>query len=90
MEIRILVPAASSTSALAERLTAAFGSERISLPAGPREVDVRVVGSTDRAVLGVIDTVDRWLDQTAAGSAELWLGEHSYRISRPAPVEARQ
>ena len=90
MEIRIVVPEAASTSALAERLTAAFGSDRISLPADRQEVDVRVVGSTDRAVLGVLDTVDRWLDEMAAGSAEMWLGERSYRIDRWAPVEGWQ
>ena len=90
MEIRIVVPEAASTSALAERLTAAFGSDRISLPADPQEVDVRVVGSTDRAVLGVLVTVDRWLDETAAGSAEIGLGGRSYRIDRWAPVEAWQ
>ena len=89
-EMRIVVPEAASTSVLAERLAARFGSEGISLLDDRREVGVRVEGDSDRAVLGVLDTVEGWLDERAAGSAELWLGEHSYRISRWAPVEAWQ
>ena len=38
----------------------------------------------------VIDTVERWLEERAAGSVELWLGEHSYRIARSAPAETWQ
>ena len=90
MEMRIVVPETASTSVLAERLTAAFGPERISLLNDRREVDVRVEGPSDRAVLRVLDTVDRWLDEMAAGSAEMWLGERSYRIARWAPVETWQ
>jgi hypothetical protein len=90
MEMRIVVPDAASTSALAERLTAAFGPERISLLDDRREVDVRVEGTSDHTVLRVLDTVERWLDEMAAGSAEMWLGENSYRIARWAPVETWQ
>jgi hypothetical protein len=90
MEMRIVVPDAASTGALAERLTAAFGPERISLLDDRREVDVRVEGASDHTVLRVLDTVERWLDEMAAGSAEMWLGEHSYRIARWAPVETWQ
>jgi hypothetical protein len=87
MEMRILVPEAASTSTLAERLSVVVGAERISLLDDRREVGVRVEGASDRAVLRVIDTVERWLEERAAGSAELWLGEHSYRLARSAPVE---
>jgi hypothetical protein len=91
MEMRIVVPEAVSTSVLAERLTAAFGPERISLLNDRREVDVRVEGASDHAVLRVLDTVDRWLDEMAGGWAEMWLGERSYRmIARWAPVETWQ
>jgi len=85
--MRILV--ADGASALAGRLTVAFGAERISL-LGDREVDVRVEGESDRTVLGVLDTVERWLDQSAVGSAEMWLGENEYRVARWVPVEAWQ
>jgi hypothetical protein len=87
MEMRILVPEAASTSTLAERLSVVVGAERISLLDDRGEVGVRVEGASDRAVLRVIDTVERWLEERAAGSAELWLGEHSYRLARSAPVE---
>jgi hypothetical protein len=90
MEMRIVVPDAASTGALAERLTAVFGAERISLLGDRREVDIRVEGESDHAVLRVLDAVELWLDQAAVGSAEMWLGEHSYRVARWAPVEAWQ
>lgn len=86
MEMRIVVPDAASTSALAERLSFAFGADRISLLGDRREVDVRVEGESDNAVVRVLETVERWLDQTNVGSAEMWLGEHSYRIARWVPV----
>ena len=42
MEMRIVVPDAASAVVLADRLTDAFGSERISLRLEPREVDVLI------------------------------------------------
>jgi hypothetical protein len=42
MELRIVVQEAESTSVLADRLTAAFSPERISLLADRKQVDVRV------------------------------------------------
>jgi hypothetical protein len=87
MEMRIVVGDAGSASLLAERLTVAFGSERISLWGDRPEVGVRVEGESDRTVLGVLDTVERWLDHAGFGSAEMWLGENSYRVARWAPVE---
>jgi hypothetical protein len=90
MEMRIVVPAAVSPGTLAERLGVVFGSERISLLDDRREGGVRVEGESDHAVLRVLETVERWLEDTAAGSAEMWLGKHSYRIARWAPVESWQ
>ncbi len=91
MEMRIVVPEAVSTSVLAERLTAALGHERISLLADRQQVDVRVASASDHAVLRILETVDHWLDETAGGSAEMWLGGRSYRmVARWAPVETWQ
>jgi hypothetical protein len=90
MEMRIVVPDAASAGALAERLTVAFGADRISFWGGRREVDIRVERESDRSVIQILDAVERWLDQTAVASAEMWLGEHSYRVSRWVPVEVWQ
>jgi hypothetical protein len=90
MEMRIAAPDAVSTGVLAERLTAILGNERVSLEDDRRRVDVRVEGDTDGAVVRVLEAVERWLDQARIGSAEMWLGERSYRLARWAPVETRQ
>ena len=90
MEMRIVVPDAASAGALAERLAVSFGSERISLRDEQREVDVRVEGESDRAVIRIVDAVDRWLDHAAVASAEMRLGENSYRLSRWTPLETWQ
>jgi hypothetical protein len=87
MEMRIVVPDAACASALAERLTVAFGAERISLWADRPEVGLRVGRESDRAVLRVLDAVEGLLDQAGVGFAELWLGKRSYRFARWAPLE---
>ena len=90
MEMRIVVPETASASALAERLTLVVGAERISLLGDCQEVDVRVEEASDRAILHVLDAVDRWLEQASVGSAEMWLGDRSYRLARWVPVETWQ
>jgi hypothetical protein len=90
MEMRIVVPDAASAVALAERLTLVLGAERISLLGDRQEVGVRVEHGSDRAILRVLDAVERWLEHATAGSAEMWLGDHSYRLARWAPVETWQ
>jgi hypothetical protein len=85
MEMRIVVPDAASASGLAERLSAAFGAERIALRRDRREVDVQVRRGSDRAVLHVLDAVLRWLEHAGVGSVEMWLGERSYRMATWVP-----
>ncbi len=85
MEMRIVVPEAALSGELAERLSVVFGSERISCGADRGEVAIRVERESDPAVLRVLDQVELWLDQTAVGSAQMWLGTHSYRIA-PRPL----
>jgi hypothetical protein len=82
MEMRIVVPDATSASALAERLTVAFGARRISRLDDRPEVGVQVGRHSDRAVLRVLDAVEGWLDHAGAGFAELRLGKRSYRFTR--------
>jgi hypothetical protein len=90
MEMRIVVPDAASAGALAERLALVVGAERISLRGDRQEVDIRVEHESDRAILHVLDAVERWLEHTSVGSAEMWLGDHSYRFARWVPAETWQ
>jgi hypothetical protein len=87
MEMRIVVPDRASATALAERLTSAFGTEQILLRRERREVDVLIDREPDSSILRVLDAVERWLDQATVGSAEMWLGDHSYRLAKWMPVE---
>jgi len=86
MEIRIAVPDASGAAALADRLVTSFGTDCVSLRGDRPEVKIRVAGEPDRTVLSVIDAVERWLDHTGFASAQMWLGQHSYRLARSVPL----
>ena len=86
MDMRIVVPDDASAGALVQRLTVVFGPERVSLEDERRAVNVKVMRESDRTVLRVLDTVEQWLDQAGVASAEMWLGEHSYRLARWAPI----
>lgn len=88
MEMRIVVPDAAGASALAERLTLAFGPDRISVGEEPLEVDVVIDGEPDSAVVRVVDTVQRWFGQAGVGNVELWLGERSYQLAQWVPAKA--
>ena len=90
MEMRIVVADAASANALAQRLTVTFGTERISLVGERREVDVLVEQESDPAIISVLDAVERWLEQSSVGSAEMWLGENSYKVARWVPIETWQ
>jgi hypothetical protein len=87
MELRIVVPDATSAAVLADRLVVAFGSEDVSLGDGRREVGVRIDREPDSAILRALEAVERWLDQARVGSVEMWLGERSYRFASWAPTE---
>jgi hypothetical protein len=90
MKMRIVVPDATLASSLAERLNVVLGAERISLLGDRQEVDVRVDQGSDRAILNVLDAVERWLEHASVGFAEMSLGDHSYRLARWVPVETWQ
>ena len=82
MDVRIVPGDSESATSLAEALTAAFGGDRVSLWRDRPKAEVRVQGGgSDRTVLRVLDTVDRWLDHAGFRSAELWLGERSCRLA---------
>lgn len=81
MVMRIVVPALGSASALADRLSTTYGTERISLSRDRPEIAVQVADESDGAVIGIVESVERWLDQAGLASAEMWLGEHLYRLA---------
>jgi hypothetical protein len=82
MRMRIVVPDPASADSLAERLSVAFGPERVSLAGDSPEVGVEVARASARTVIRVLDAVERWLDTAGAGTAELWLDGNSYRLAR--------
>lgn len=87
MEMRIVVPDPAGATALAELLTIAFGSARISLEGERQVVDVLIDGEPDPAIVRVVDTVERWFDQARIATVEMWLGERSYMLARWVPTE---
>ena len=80
MEIRILVPDAASGTALAERLTTAFGPDHVSLRQESHEVDVLI--DREPAIVRVVDAVARWFEQARVASVELRLGQRSYKLAQ--------
>lgn len=69
MQTRILVPDTASAAVLADRLTAAPGSERISLPRGPR-----VQRRLDQARIGFVELRlgERSYSLARLSPSELW------------------
>jgi hypothetical protein len=82
MEMRIVVPDRASASALAERLTSVVGSERVSLRGERRQVDVVLDREPERTLVPLVDAVARWFEHARVASAEMWLGDRSYRLAQ--------
>ena len=82
MKMQIVVAEATGASALARQLADYFGSDRVTVSGACREVDVRIEGNSDGAILRVLDAVWRWLDHAAGDSAEMRLGKRSYTMAR--------
>jgi hypothetical protein len=83
--MRIVVPDAAGASALAERLAIAFGSQHVSYGGELPEVDVRIDGEPDPAIVRVVHAVAQWFGQARVGAVEMWLGERSYRLAQWVP-----
>ena len=84
MEMRVVVPDATSARLLAERLSIAVGSERISFGTDSREVLVE--DESDWGIARVVDAVERWHGEADVRSVEMWLGERSYTFARWLPA----
>src|SRR5205809_751473 len=87
MEMRIVVPDPASATARAEQMSTVFGAGQVSLGGDREQVEVAVERGSDRAIALVVDAVERWLDHARVASAELWLGDRSYRVTRWVPIE---
>ena len=85
MVMRIVVPDVGNASALADRLSMTYGRERVSFSRDRRDIAVRVDNEADGAVIVVLESVERWLHQAGLTSAEMWLGEHKYRLASWSP-----
>jgi hypothetical protein len=88
MEMRIVLPDATSATALAQ-LSHELGSDSIRLRDRPGEVDILIEPEPPAGVAGVIGAVVRWFDHARVATVELWLGDHSYRLARWVPVERK-
>jgi hypothetical protein len=87
MEMRVVVPDATMVLSLAEQLSIALGSDRISIPRDRPEVEVRVEQGSDWRILRVLNAVERWRDHAGIDAVEMWLGERSCILGRRALVE---
>jgi hypothetical protein len=86
MEMRVVVADAESASTLAQRLAVEFREKHVRLGRDQPEVKVELKQDSDRALLRLLDAVEGWLDGAAVASAELWSGEHSYRLASRARI----
>jgi hypothetical protein len=84
--MRVVVPDAASATSLAERLSLALGSERVSVRGNGQELEIQVERESDRSLLRILDMVERWYDQAGVGFVEMWLGERSYTLAQWVPA----
>jgi len=87
VEIRVIVEDSVNVPGLMWRLAALFGSSAISFDQSCNEVRVDAEWES-RAVVSVTDAVQAWIDEAGVQGANLWIGEHSYRIEAARPLPA--
>jgi hypothetical protein len=91
VEIRVAVADPTSAHGLMRGLAELFGRSSISFDRSLSEVRVRSEWES-RAVMEVIDVVDRWLAADEIASARLSIGDRSHTLvgpARPAPTPTR-
>jgi hypothetical protein len=69
------------------RLATLFGRSSISLDRSRNEVRVKSEWES-RAVMGVLEVVEAWLDEEGAESATLSMGDRSYTLVTSTPQAA--
>ena len=88
VEIRVTVDDDMSVHGLMRRLAALFGRSAISFDHSCSEVRVESEWES-RALVGVIEAVEAWIDEVGVKGARLSIGEHSYyleAVPRPLPA----
>jgi hypothetical protein len=80
VEIRVAVDEGSGVHGLMRRLAGLFGRSAISFDRSRNEVKVESEWES-RAVIGVIEAVEAWVDEEGGSGATLSMGENSYLLT---------
>ncbi|HVD25198.1 MAG TPA: hypothetical protein VNB86_04315 [Gaiellaceae bacterium] len=87
VEIRVAVEDGARVPMLVRRLARLFDRSSISFDRSRNEVRVESEWES-RAVSGVVEIVQAWLEEDGADSATLSIGERSYTLLTPTPIGA--
>jgi hypothetical protein len=80
MLIRVATRDLDSAQRLVASLIGHFGDEHVSLQVAG-DVHVQLNGdSGQRAMAATFSSVERWLDETGAGSTDVWVDGRQYRL----------
>jgi len=87
VEIRVAVDEGAGVHGLMRRLAALFGRAAVSFDGSRNEVRVESEWES-RAIVGVIDAVEAWVDEQGGTGATLSIGENSYLVAGPHSLPA--
>lgn len=87
VEIRVALEDATRAPGLVRRLASLFDRSSIRFDRSRNEVRVESDWES-RAVMGVVEVVEAWLEEDGAHSATLSLGDRSYTLVTSAPLAA--
>jgi hypothetical protein len=87
VEIRVAVEDGVRVPMLVRRLARFFDRSSISFDGSRNEVRVESEWES-RAVRGVVEVVQAWLEEDGAESATLSIGDRSYTLLTPTPIGA--
>lgn len=82
MEVRIATKDVESAKLLIVDMVGLFGGEHVSLQA-EGAVKLELGRDGNGALVHALEAVERWLEQTATATAEVWVDDRSYTIERP-------
>ena len=88
MEIRVVTRDIASARLLVVDLVGRFGGECISLQA-EGEVQLRLRGENNGVLVHTLKAVERWLEQTQAASAEVFVDDRAYTVESPDREQTR-